>query len=216
MATDETPDKLNVMLMGHSFVRRLRNWAFDHQKLNLNLDRNRVSVFGHGVGGGFVVRPSNVRSERSHSSTHCMPPKLLWNDISLISELNIRLLILEVGTNDLSRPVASPEKICREIFHFVEECIKSGASYIIICEVLYRRDLPQFNSKVDDLNEKLERASFAHNNVYFWHHSRNNFSVRFVQDYVASDGIHVDAVRGMARYYSSIRGAVLCGENALR
>ena len=61
MATDDTPDKLNVMLMGHSFVRRLRNWAFDHQKLNLNLDRNRVSVFWHGVGGGFVVRPSNVR-----------------------------------------------------------------------------------------------------------------------------------------------------------
>ena len=70
--------------------------------------------------------------------------------------------------------------------------------------------IQNFNTKVDTLNEKL-----AESNVYFWRHSRNNFNVRFLQDYVASDGIHVDRVKGMARYYSSLRGAVILGENAL-
>ena len=179
-------NRLNVLLMGHSFVRRLRGWSFDNQRLNLNLDRNRVSVFWHGVGDDIVVRPRSKCAEMFQDRNCTMARKLLWNDMHLISDLDIQLAILEIGTNNLSRPNACSAKISSVIDH-----------------------------KVDALNEKLELVSPAQSNVYFWRHSRNNFNVRFLQDYVASDGIHVDRVKGMARYYSSIRGALIFSENAL-
>ena len=49
-----------------------------------------------------------------------------------------------------------------------------------------------------------------------WNHSRNNFNIRFLQDYIATDGVHVDFDRGMAHYDSSVRGAVLQAEKCLQ
>ena len=213
-AVADASNQLNVLTMGHSFVRRLRDWSFDNEKLNLNLDRNRVSVFWHGVGGGIVVRPRSKCAEMKQGRYRTMACKLLWNDMHLISDLDIQLVILEIGTNDLSRPNACPAEISSEIVEFINECFRCGASYIVVCEVLYRQGRQSFNTKVDALNEELELVSRAQSNVYFWRHSLNNFNVRFLQDYVASDGIHVDRVKGMARYYSSIRGALILGENA--
>ena len=62
-AVADASNRMNVLLMGHSFVRRLRDWSFDNQRLNLNLDRNRVSVYWHGFGGGIVVHPRSKCAE---------------------------------------------------------------------------------------------------------------------------------------------------------
>ena len=214
-AVADASNRLNILIMGHSFVRRLRDMSFDNQRLNLNLDRNRVSVFRHGVGGSIVARPRSKCAEMFQDRNRTTARKLLWNDMHLISDLDIQLVILKIGTNDLPRPNACPAKISSEIVQFINGCLRCGASYIVVCEVLYRHGRQSFNTKVDALNEKLELVSRAQSNVYFWRHSRNNFNVRFLQDYFASDGIHVKRVKGMALYYSSVRGAVILGQNAL-
>ena len=79
---------------------------------------------------------------------HRKETKLLWNDLHLISDLNIRLIILEIGTNDLSRTSACPEEISRDIFLFIDDCFKKGASYVVVCEILYRKIHHNFNKKI--------------------------------------------------------------------
>ena len=52
-------------------------------------------------------------------------------------------------------------------------------------------------------------------NFIFWAHSRNNFNKRFADSFVADDGVHVHPVRGMPRYFMSVRSALLFAERRL-
>ena len=57
--------------------------------MNLNLDRSRVTVFWHGTRGATVLRPRP-------------PHKMLWQDTHLIRDLEVDIVFLDVGSNDLS------------------------------------------------------------------------------------------------------------------
>ena len=49
----------NVLVLGHSFSRHLRDWSFWNNCMNLNLDRSRVTVFWHGTWAVFGVLVPN-------------------------------------------------------------------------------------------------------------------------------------------------------------
>ena len=76
-----------VLILGHSFVRRLCHdleTGFDQRAvLNFNLKGTAV-VFMHDVGGRTV-------------------PKLRMFDLHVVKKLSPDIIILEIGTNDLTR-----------------------------------------------------------------------------------------------------------------
>ena len=80
MAAADAPGNLHVMCMGHSFVRSLRDWAFTHQNMNLNLDRSSISVLWHGIGGGIICR----LSISAPIGNRDIQPKVLWNVMAFI------------------------------------------------------------------------------------------------------------------------------------
>ena len=185
----------NVLILGHSFTRRLQKWCVDNHRINLNLDSNTFQVFWHGIGGGNILFPHH--------------PKCLWSEAHLVSDLDANIVFLDIGSNDLCDSSILPEDLVQQLLDFGHYLISLGCTRVIFSEILHRRYSDTYNWKVDCTNNMLFSESKQVPNFIFWAHSRNNYNKRFLTDYVAPDGIHIDTVRGMPRYYSSVRGAII-------
>lgn len=188
---------INVLLLGHSFTYRLQIWYRPKKLLNLNLDSDRLQVFWHGV------------AELTY-------PK--WNprnDVCLIDEFWINCIFLDIGSNDLCIPTLSPHQLADNILELCSDIINRGCDVVITLEILQRIDNQSFNEKFDIANRILMTLCCNRDNVFFWTHNRNNFNRRFTRDYVSKDGVHVDNIKDMPRYYSSVWGSILLAEKYL-
>ena len=157
---------INVLVLGHSFSRRLRDRAFNHRCLNLNLDRTRVTVFWQGTGGATVLRPRP-------------PHKMIWSDVHFIRDLEIDIVFIDVGSNDLSNRVPdwlTPHKLANSIKNLADECLNLGAKQVIVGELLPRRFLSTYNLRVSETNQQLELLLQNNPRIYVWLHRNNNFS----------------------------------------
>ena len=188
----------NFLILGHSFTRRLQSWCVEHKLGNLNLDCSRIQIFWHGIGGATITGR-----------------KSLWDDVSLVSDLDIDAVFIDIGTNDLCNFRISPKDLADRMISFAEHLISHGCKIVVFSEILHRRDSNHFNNKVDSTNTLLKTRCLSHPKLRFWSHSRNRYNRRFTQEYVAPDGVHVDAERGMPRYYASVWGACLQAERFL-
>ena len=131
-----------VLILGHSFVKRLQSdleTGFDSRvDGNFNL---RGSAFVHmfGVGGGTVS-------------------KLQAHDLHVISRLAPEVVILEIGTNDLSQ--SGPEVVALEIEVLVSLLREKYSVRVIgVCQVIPRGQsyagFQSFNMKVPVLHQCL-------------------------------------------------------------
>ena len=137
----------NVLIVGHSFVKRLDSdlqCKFDHRAaVDFNLSQT-ANISLYGVGGLTVSR-----LERKLRSI-------------LVNKPLPRVLIIEIGTNDLSSQ--SPEIVIGKILELVQY-MRSVESVRAVgfCKVIPRRDcetglpLEDFNSKAATLNSMLKR-----------------------------------------------------------
>ena len=110
-----------VLILGHSFVRRLCHdleTGFDQRAdLNFNLKGTAV-VFLHGLGGRTA-------------------PKLCMFDLHVVKQLSPDIIILEIGTNDLTR--VGPEVVGSEIDDFVRFMVDNLAVRVVgVCHVIPR------------------------------------------------------------------------------
>jgi len=119
----------SFLVLGHSFIRRLRD------DLRSRFDSRAVDTFGlshdanvhlHGVGGLTVER--------------------LRRDLGIVSSLSPQVVILEIGTNDLTR--LCPEVTGSEIEELVRLLLDTFSVWVIgVCEVLPRARAPFFQRR---------------------------------------------------------------------
>ena len=190
---------MNVLIFGHSFTRRLCEWCVPRGLSNLNLDPNRLKVFWHGIGGA-SIQPHH--------------PKSLQRDINLIADLQISIVYVDIGSNDLCDAAIQPEQFVEQISTFASQLLDLGCNIVILSEILPRQNNDHYNSKVSTVNALLEGKCSYSQKIVFWRHSRNNYNKRYLTHYVARDGVHVGET-GLPRFYSSVRGAVLFAEKKL-
>lgn len=189
----------NVFIVGHSFTRRLQSWCSTHNLLNLNLDPDRVQIFWHGEGGATVSKPHHSKS--------------IWDTTHFITDLAIDITLIEIGSNDLCDSTLDPVTVSGYIIAYAESVLRKGCKVVVLSEILPRLAAYCYNDRVAFTNTVLKEYCASSSSVIFWSHSRQNFNRRFLADFVSADGVHIDPVRGMARYYSSVRGAILYAEN---
>ena len=113
----------NVLVFGHSFVRRLNddlNNGFDSRaKQNFNLANSGVYVSLKGTGGRTV-------------------DKVFKYDISFLKGYKPDIVVLEIGTNDLSN--LSPEVVGSRIDVLVRYMLDElNIKVIAVCQVINRR-----------------------------------------------------------------------------
>ena len=116
-----------VAVIGHSFVRHLKEWTVANNVYNMNLDSSRVQVFLHGVGGAVVTK-----YEKEHR-------KSIWCEASLIRDLGANAVVLDIGSN-LCCPNVDSGFLTECIMEFAYYSLNSGATCVIIMEILRRKD----------------------------------------------------------------------------
>ena len=180
--------------MGHSFVRRfdlfLSKGVDARVRRDLNLSRSAQITF-LGVGGRTVDKLSKF-------------------DLHLVRRLQPQIVILEIGSNDLSPPDARHEVVGSKIKTLVQRLhAECRVETLVVCQNINRaaglRDPPSFDDRVALLNQYLsvvlETLPFA----VFWHHKGlRQPTVRIL----CRDGVHLNA-KGQYAHYQSYRGAIL-------
>ena len=182
-----------VLILGHSFVRRLN--VFLHQSRDRRtvpgFDLSSVDLSFLGVGGRTV-------------------PKTLQFDIAKVKALQPEIIILELGSNDLCSVGRHPESVGSDIEHLVsflhDHC---GAAFVVACQVIHRSNtsthIPDYNVKVDVLNQYLQVVLEPLVYADFWYHrGLRNPSIPVL----CRDGVHLND-HGNYTLYRSYRGAIL-------
>ena len=124
-----------------------------------------MSVFWQGTGGATVLRPRP-------------PHKMIWSDVHFIRDLEIDIVFIAVGSNDLSnrfRDWLTPQKLSSSILSFEEECLNLGVKQVLVEEILPRRHLPTYNTRVSQTNLNLKLSLQDDPRIYFWQDRNNIF-----------------------------------------
>ena len=186
--------KPRTLVLGHSFVRRLEDFAAQKHSdgsFDLNLGLARVcSVVFHGKGGRTV-------------------DKTIKYDLDDIRSAAPHIVILELGSNDLCDKDTDPETLALSIVALTELLLKDlKLRFIIVCEAIARQKEPfdGYNEKATQMNDHLKELLRGVSVAKCWQHRgliqpTNNA----VYD---RDGIHLNYM-GNKALYRSYRGAIL-------
>lgn len=183
-----------VLVWGHSFIKRLRkdlSLGFDSRaRQDFNLHGSAV-VHLFGIGGRTV-------------------PKLREYDLHALERFLPQIVLLEIGTNDLSH--ASPEVVAKEIVDFVSFLVSRQFVHVVgICHLIPRTgsfthvDFNKLNRSAKILNANVKIALEPFSNVFCWSH--RGFTEPSDELYLP-DGVHVNS-DGQYVLYRSYRGAIL-------
>lgn len=181
-----------VLLLGHSFIRRLKcdlQKGFDSRASRDFKLRGTAEVHLHGIGGLTVDRLRRL-------------------DLQLFKTLAPEVIILELGTNDLSS--LPPEVVGSAIEDLVNFILKSFHVQVVgVCLVIprasYHLHSTQFAHCAEILNKYLEVVLEPIPNVFCWCHRAFKDSCK---PFYLPDGVHVNPA-GQYQLYRSYRGAIL-------
>lgn len=199
---------LTVVILGHSFTRRLRDWSVTERKSNMNLDPQRIQVIWHGIGGAYVHPPPDPNDT-------VLGPKSLWDHQHIPQDVAADITFIDIGSNDVTNPQLSPVALAHSIMKYASAVLQNGCKIVVLSEILHRRQGGGYNQRADATNLALQQLSGSNDRILFWSHRRNNFNRRFISEFVAADGVHVACPVGMSHYFRSVRGAVIYAENLL-
>lgn len=196
-----------VLITGHSFVKRY----CDYLKTNfeaktpfnkaLGLPFEEVYIFGKGglkadeVGLNLILAKSN--------------------------EVKPEVVLIEIGTNDLSD---SDSQVLPTIYHIFFLCTKlfeQGVKKVILCEVIARRKFrgsttqQQFLTKQKQFNILLNRFPQQHPDIIVWRHQRSKLR-NLTKGEISTDNIHITTPKGFKWYNFSIRAAIIKGLKSLQ
>ena len=184
-----------VLIMNHSFVHRFLKFLAQGSERRVSLDLNlsrSAHIHYYGVGGRTV-------------------DKLSKYDLSVVDRLKPEIVILELGSNDLSPSEARSEQVGSKIESLLQLLHANyGVKFIVVCQTINRalcpRSTPSYNDRVALLNRYLsvilETLPFA----TFWCHKglrKPNVPI------LCKDGIHLNHM-GQYALYRSYRGTILC------
>lgn len=185
----------SALILGHSFVRRMRDWL--HTRDDLYLGLWQVSeIHYHGVGGATLYH--------------------LWDEIGLIRSLRPDVLLLDIGSNDLSYSSLSPTTFVDELERYVSHLLAvTSVREVVIFQVFYRasgyqprrhqRERREYNAAVDEANELLHLMCKKRSNLHVFRLQgmRGN-----AESYLLHDGVHLNQ-QGQEKHKWHYRRAII-------
>ena len=189
-----------IMVLGHSFVWRIAKFLAETSlpcvSTNFHLTTSPPVKF-HGIGGRTV-------------------PKLRQFDLSAVADFGPTVIILDIGSNDLSNAITNVSDLAANIFQLVQLLhFTFSVHHIIVGQILPRKKSsrlsPPYNSRVFQLNCALSHLFKNVPFATFWFH---NSIFRSLRSVFLSDGIHLNSLgnhllyhsyqKALLRYFSSI------------
>lgn len=188
----------SVVLLGHSFIRRLRDFTSQNADVwNLKLNPEVLQLSFRCQGGLTLPRLIHERADLYNFQGH--PPSIVY---------------LQIGGNDLS--ARDPEEVVRDLLSFASYLHEGvGTPLIIVGQLLLRSPNvvgQRYNDKVITCNKLLNEQLVLNNipGIIFWKHRGFWNSLH----HISHDGVHLNQ-EGLWKYYRSVRSAILHAYNLL-
>ena len=144
---------MDVLIIGHSFIRRLRDWACPLGFSNLRLS-DRFRVHWKAVGGVVVARRRGSKSvwQLADSWSGALPP----------------IVFMDVGANNLSDPDLDPSLLVKAVLAFARDILGRGARVVYISQLLSRcgQDV-SYNARIYAANVLLQERSAGVDEIVF-------------------------------------------------
>ena len=175
-----------VLILGHSFIRRLREYIGRNADLDVSLHiLEGIELKWHGVGGRTVL-------------------KTVQFDLSVVELFKPDIVILQLGTNDLSHlPAVNVGSAIEDLTRSLHDLL--NVKCVCVCQTIYRTGAPNFNKNVILLNRYLKVVLEPIPYAIFWRHKG---FWRAKTNFMARDGVHLNDL-SQYKLYRSLRGAVL-------
>ena len=135
---------------------------------------------------------------------------VLQYDLHIVELFKPQIVVLELGTNDLSH--LAPTTVCSSLDDLTGVLhLHYAVQRVVLCQTLFRDKNQDFNENVTLLNKYSSVVISSVPYTYFWkHRSLWNFS----KTLYLKDSVHLNAF-GQVKLYRSTRGAVLHSLNLL-
>jgi hypothetical protein len=190
-----------VLVLGHSFVRRLVKFTQNRTEstaTDMGL-RDSCTVVYHGISGGRL----------SH----------LWDEIDFIANLSPQIVILDVGTNDLASS-SSPGNLANAILAFANHLhVQCKVRVIYIAHIFPRaphaaRTPPDFNERAHTYNAALKSlCTDSHTTIFSFYFTG---LIENWPAYLLHDGVHLSIAppygfshSGTYKYFRAIKTCVV-------
>ena len=193
---------LKTLILGHSFVRHFKNFIKSRMpdyNFTLKLDPREVMIQYSGKSGATVG-----------SLRLCQLPD--------VKDFEPQLVILDIGTNDLSHPSGNPEKLALDIEKLVDTLLKDyNVQHVVVIQILHRFrtsrpsrrliNIDKFNSDADICNQLLAEKLSQYRNCQFWWHK--GFWGASQRSMIDTDGVHLSKAKGQRKYFFNLRAIVV-------
>ena len=179
-------DNPKILILGHSFVRRLNQFVSKVLRLIHQFFLKGAARFKwHGVGGRTVATTLNY-------------------DLQVVASFKPDIVILQLGTNDLSQLTALVVgSALEDLVRLLHD--SHNVKIVCVCQTIYREANPEFNERARALTKFLKVFLEPLPYSFFWGH-RGFWNA--TQRFLTRDGVHLNQ-RGQYKFYRSLRGAVL-------
>ncbi len=208
-------DSRKVMFVGHSFVKRFRDWLLSAKN---PFGANLVIAW---LSTNFLVGLTIPQLYREVQGS--------CNQIGMSSQI-----IIDVGGNDLTDDACDEHVACEMLLAFVRYLRSTNSNCVItVLQLLHRRHIYKrriceqrrvrfgsccsqqviecYNKKVDKVNRLLKECLPRQAKVLYWCH-RSLWAANKFQAVYDTDGIHLSPA-GALKYARSVRGAILQAQN---
>ena len=180
--------KQRVLIIGHSFVHRLKTFVQKKRHMQaFSSLRGMADIYFHGVGGRTIA-------------------KFRKFDFNVVRQLVPDVIIVQLGSNDLVE--LSPQTVGSELESLVRELYEIDSVQFVVVGQVLRRHTPnsvEYNCKVGKLHQYLKVVLEPLPFCYYWRH-RGFWKSK--SELYLPDGVHLNNL-GNYKFMRSIRGAVL-------
>jgi lysophospholipase L1-like esterase len=198
---DITNPPIDTLLMGHSFINNLDNDIKRHLKRNKRSSKARV----------MDCEDINVTPHFNGLSGATM--KRFDELIVKPETLNPKIIILEMGSNDLCWESCQPTKLAETMVNKAASLfnVYSNLELIAICHITQKlsiskgdKKVEKFNTQAVVYNEKLTELVRNEIGLIKWTHR----GVAHMSDELTNDGTHLNTGEGAYKYFSSLCNAI--------
>lgn len=190
-----------VLIVGHSYVRRLRDFIFESDdprvQVDFQLNEKLPGVFLTrflGIGGARIARV--IQEVTACIQSYGSP---------------VSVVVLQVGGNDIDVNTI-PQVLASEIFDAAINLHQHMQVQEVIISQLFFRDRarrPDYNDVVLQVNKTLdEKAKCYGDGIVLWRHKSGFWDQAARARIMLRDGVHFNRV-GNEKYYKSLKSAVI-------
>ena len=185
---------VKVLYFGHSFVQHMQDYmgSLPYYMGNFGLPYNEASVYYKSLSGANVER---LRKK---------------HNIDLVNRMQPEIVVLEVGTNDLSMVEKTALYVHDQVLELVRELLDCRVRLVIVSQVVMRgkkgligKD-KDYEEKMHAYNHMIEASLNVLPRATFWHHWKMWGDIEVL---VVDDGTHLND-QGNKRVYRSLKGAL--------